>query len=73
MNSFNDMIQHIKLVVENPAPSGIDYGAASVGVLAWLKMAPEVAGMFTVIWLGIRIFIALRDEVFGRKGKKNVD
>lgn len=63
-----NILTNLKLVVDNPSPNVVDASAASVGILAWLEWAPEVAGAFTVLWLGLRIFIALRDEIFGRKG-----
>lgn len=56
----------IKVATEHQINT-VDVGAAGTGVLAWLALAPELAGAFTVIWLGLRIFIAVRDEVFGKK------
>jgi hypothetical protein len=47
--------------------NGVDASAGGIGILAWLKWAPEVAGLFTVVWLGLRIYIAIRDEIVGRK------
>lgn len=63
---FKDYL--IKVVTEHQINT-VDVGAGGVGVLAWLKYAPDLAGAFTVIWLGLRIYIAIRDEVFGRKKK----
>lgn len=58
----------IKVATEHQINS-VDVAAGGTGVLAWLKYAPDVAGAFTVLWLGLRIYIALRDEVFGKRNK----
>lgn len=62
----------IRVATENQI-NGVDVGAGSAGILAWLKWAPDVAGAFTVLWLGLRIYIALRDEIFKKKEKKDGD
>lgn len=61
----------IKVATEHQI-NPVDIGAGGVGVLTWLQYAPDVAGAFTVVWLGLRIYIAIRDEVLGKK-KKNGD
>ena len=34
----------------------IDFAAASTGVMALMSWLPPVASLFTIIWLGIRIY-----------------
>ena len=35
---------------------GVDVAAASTGVLALAAWLPPAASLFTIVWLGIRIF-----------------
>ena len=35
---------------------GIDIAAASTGVLTMISWLPPIASLFTIIWLGIRIY-----------------
>lgn len=58
----------IKVATEHQINS-VDVTAAGGGVLVWLKYAPDIAATFTVLWLGLRIFIAVRDEILGKKKK----
>jgi len=60
----------IRVATEHQINS-VDVGAAGTGVFTWLKLAPEIAGWFTIIWLSIRIYVALRDEVLGKKKGKD--
>jgi len=49
----------------------IDIAAASTGVLALASWLPPTASLFTIVWLGIRIYES--DTVQGiLKGKNNV-
>jgi hypothetical protein len=67
MMTIRDFI--IKTATEQQV-NPIDVTAGGTGVLVWLQWAPDLAGAFTVLWLGIRIYVALRDEVFGDKKEK---
>jgi hypothetical protein len=58
----------LKTVTEHQV-NAVDVSAGGAGILAWLKWAPDVAAFFTVLWLGLRIFIAFRDEVFKKREK----
>ena len=33
-----------------------DYSAATVGALTWFDWVSPLAGLFTIVWLGIRIW-----------------
>jgi hypothetical protein len=68
--SFRDYL--IKTVTEQQI-NPVDVTAGGAGIMAYLKFAPDVAAAFTVFWLGLRIFIAFRDEVFKKKDNKNAD
>ncbi len=46
----------------------VDIAAASTGVLALAAWLPPVASIFTIIWLGLRIYES--DTVQGLLGKK---
>lgn len=46
----------------------MDIAAASTGVLALAAWLPPVASIFTIIWLGLRIYES--DTVQGLLGKK---
>jgi len=46
----------------------LDIAAASTGVLALAAWLPPVASIFTIIWLGLRIYES--DTVQGLLGKK---
>jgi len=46
----------------------IDIAAASTGVLALTAWLPPVASIFTIIWLGLRIYES--DTVQGLLGRK---
>jgi hypothetical protein len=45
----------------------VDGGALGVGILGILKYLPEISAGLSAVWVLLRIFILLRDEVFGRK------
>lgn len=46
----------------------MDIAAASTGVLALAAWLPPVASLFTIVWLGLRIYES--DTVQGLLGKK---
>ena len=46
----------------------VDIAAASTGVLAMAAWLPPVASIFTIIWLGLRIYES--DTVQGLLGRK---
>jgi hypothetical protein len=46
----------------------VDIAAASTGVLALAAWLPPVASLFTIIWLGLRIYES--DTVQGLLGRK---
>lgn len=46
----------------------VDIAAASTGVLALAAWLPPVASIFTIIWLGLRIYES--DTVQGLLGRK---
>jgi hypothetical protein len=46
----------------------VDIAAASTGVLALAAWLPPVASLFTIVWLGLRIYES--DTVKGLLGKK---
>tara|TARA_R110000744_G_scaffold310228_1_gene417944 strand:- start:43 stop:210 length:168 start_codon:yes stop_codon:yes gene_type:complete len=46
----------------------MDIAAASTGVLAMAAWLPPVASLFTIVWLGLRIYES--DTVQGLLGKK---
>lgn len=50
------MTHHIQEIVQNPALSA---GAAALGAATWLEWVTPIAGLFTIIWLGINIGIKL--------------
>lgn len=43
-----------------PIPDGtrpyLDWGAVAVAVGAWAKHLPDVAAVFSIIWLGLQIY-----------------
>jgi hypothetical protein len=46
----------------------VDIAAASTGVLALAAWLPPVASLFTIVWLGLRIYES--DTVQGLLGRK---
>ena len=47
---------------------GLDVAAASTGVLALAAWLPPTASLFTIVWLGIRIFETKTvQKLLGRK------
>jgi len=46
----------------------VDIAAASTGVLALTAWLPPVASLFTIVWLGLRIYES--DTVQGLLGRK---
>ena len=46
----------------------IDYAAAGTGILALAQWLPPVASLFTIIWLGLRIYESdTVQKLLGRK------
>ena len=48
----------------------IDLIAASTGVMSLLSWLPPLASLFTVIWLGIRIYESVTVQAYLNKRKK---
>tara|TARA_R110000787_G_scaffold201165_1_gene312023 strand:- start:18 stop:194 length:177 start_codon:yes stop_codon:yes gene_type:complete len=46
----------VALVLDNNAKDIVDIAAASTGVLSLAAWLPPTASVFTILWLGIRIF-----------------
>lgn len=61
-----------KLINDNHF-NAADGSAISVGILSWAKYLPEVSAGLSVVWLIIRIFVSLRDDVFKKKRGKDGD
>jgi len=40
----------------NETKDVVDIAAASTGILALMSWLPPIASLFTIVWLGIRIF-----------------
>ena len=40
----------------NPTKEAVDVLAASTGVMALASWLPPIASLFTIVWLGIRIY-----------------
>jgi len=40
----------------NETKDVVDIAAASTGVLALISWLPPIASLFTIVWLGIRIY-----------------
>jgi len=47
----------------------IDVAAASTGVLTMLSWLPPIASLFTVVWLGIRIYETDTVQKLIKKGR----
>tara|TARA_R110000796_G_scaffold146859_1_gene263595 strand:- start:18 stop:194 length:177 start_codon:yes stop_codon:yes gene_type:complete len=46
----------VALVLDNNTKDIVDIAAASTGVLSLAAWLPPTASVFTILWLGIRIF-----------------
>ena len=52
----------------------VDGGAISIGVLGLIEFLPELSAGLSAVWVLLRIYVLIRDEIIGRlKGKKNGD
>lgn len=48
---------------------GIDIAAASTGVLTMISWLPPTASLFTIVWLGIRIYESETVQKLIKKGR----
>jgi hypothetical protein len=64
--------QFIKLINDHQINSA-DGTAVGVGVLAVLKWLPEVSALLSIVWIGLRIWVTIRDEFLNKEDKKNGD
>jgi hypothetical protein len=58
-------------VVNDHSPNVFDGSAVGVGVLALLEMLPHVSAVLSVIWLALRIYVYIRDDVLGKRKDGN--
>ena len=42
--------------VPDKAQPWIDWGAVAIAIGAWAKHLPDVAALFSIIWLGLQIY-----------------
>ena len=46
--------------------------AGGITIASLMQVLPHVSAVLSVVWLGLRIYVLVRDEVF-KKGKQNGD
>jgi hypothetical protein len=66
------MNQFLKLVNDHSF-NPIDGGAAGIGLLTLVKWLPEVSAGLSIVWVALRIYVLVRDEIFKKKEKKDGD
>lgn len=49
-----------------------DGSAAAIGILGVMEFLPEISAGLSAIWVALRIYIVIRDELF-REEKKHGD
>lgn len=65
------MIDYIFKFIKHPTTSVVDVSAGGVGVAAYLQLLPSISAGLTIIWIGLRIYILIRDQII--KGHKDGD
>lgn len=49
--------------------NSVDGTAIGVGVLSMFKYLPEISAGLSAIWVALRIYILIRDEILNRKAQ----
>lgn len=53
--------------------NAVDGSAIGISGLALYQWLPHISAGLSVVWLGLRIYVLIRDEILKRKDKKDVD
>lgn len=61
--------QLAKALTEHGA-TPLDVGAAGITVAAIFQWLPAISAALTIVWVALRIYIAVRDELFKKKEKE---
>lgn len=61
------MIDELFKFIKHPTTNVVDLSAGGVGVAAYLQMLPSISVGLTIVWMGLRIYILIRDQIMNRK------
>lgn len=63
----------IKTAVTDHQFNAFDGSAIGITGFALLQWLPYISAGLSVIWMGLRVYILIRDEILNKKGKKHAD
>jgi hypothetical protein len=70
MNYLQDALRYLWNLINDPSINKGDAGAGGIMLASIINALPTVSAVLTIIWVALRIYVSLRDEVF-KKGNKS--
>lgn len=67
------MIAHFIKLVNDQRFNAVDVSAAGVGVMTMAQWLPWVSAGLSAVWVALRIYVLVRDEIINHKVNKNGD
>lgn len=70
------MKEYLIQVLHDTSTNRMDGVAGALTIASLFKWLPEISAGLSIVWLGLRIFVLIRDEILNRKpkdGNKQLD
>ena len=62
-------LEQVQELIPQPLQTGLNWGAVGAAVGAFLDFLPGVAALFSIIWLGLQIWLFLFVKKPWKKGR----
>jgi hypothetical protein len=59
--------------INDHSMNAVDAGAGGITLAAFFQFIPTVSAFLSAVWLGLRIYVLIRDEVIGKKRSTDGD
>lgn len=68
VNYISDFKDAIVNFINDHQFNHVDGTAMGVGILSLFKYLPEISAGLSAVWVALRIYVLIRDEIINRKG-----